>query len=859
MLLVLIGLSFLIVLGEVVQLRAELRALQQEPADNLHWNVTQLDLEAVRFEAEARLALAVPSADLSALRTSFDLFYSRAVGKMMDGGMVAELGLTEAVGPIKARLRDFVFETAPLIDADDATLRAALPEIALTISALRQDLRVMAIKIIEAYGSTQDARRASLNHILREIGLASIALFTLLVALLALVLALNRQADRRARDVQRITARLGATVDTALDAVVVSGLNGRVTDFNPAAETIFGYSREEAVGQYLSQLIVPPQHRAAHIAGMERFRATGARHVVGAGRIQITAVRKSGEEFPVELSITSGDGPDGTIFIAYLRDISARKQTEASLVAARDESQAAARTKTDFIAVMSHEMRTPLNGVIGALEILSRTPLDPKQDRFLKLARSSAKQLLHHVNDVLEISRIDSGHARLLEDRFDMPALVATLVDPLRPAAAENDTVIKVRMLNDFPPLMGDPFRIGQILQNFITNAIKFTKHGTITVEAEVQQTNGSRVEVELRVIDTGIGIAEADQSRIFDEFVMVDPTHGRTVGGTGLGLAITRRLARAMAGDVGVESEPGEGSCFWLSLSLPSAVGPVDMPGTDPAVRPAPALPSLDVLVVEDNLTNRIVLEEMLHHLGQRVTMAVDGADGVEKAGQTPFDMILMDLSMPQMDGWTAVKLIRSGGGASKDSPILAVTAHAQPDQTDRFAEAGFDGWLTKPLSSARLTEALQTGRAGWADGPAAQQAGDAVQAFLDTERLDDLRRIADKDRLQHILQEFHTDMEKILAALQDTVETAPAEDLAAILHAGVGAAAVVGAGRLSRDLARLEAACLAGDITTLRTSHAGLNATWRDTWAAFGAAFGTTTPVKEPKDTRTDGKAKS
>ena len=501
--LVLIGLSFLIVLGLVAQLRTELVQLQQEPGDNLHWNVIQLELEAVRLESEAKLAISAPASDLSAVRISFDLFYSRAVGKVLDGAMFAKLGLTETVGPIKARMRDFVFGTAPLIDADDATLRASLPEIALKISALRQELRIMAIKVIDEYAKLQDTRRARLTEILREIGLASIALVTLMVALLALVLGLNRHAERRTREVQRITARLGATVDTALDAVVVSGLNGRVTDFNPAAETIFGYSRDEAMGRYLSELIVPPQHRAAHIAGMERFRATGVRHVVGAGRIQITAVRKSREEFPVELSIASSDGPDGTIFIAYLRDISAQKQAEASLVAARDQSQAAERTKTDFIAVMSHEMRTPLNGVIGALEILGRTTLDPKQDQFVKLARSSAKQLLHHVNDVLEISRIDSGHARLLEERFDMPALVATLVDPLRPAAAENDTMIKVRMLNDFPPLMGDPFRIGQILQNFISNAIKFTKNGTITVEAEVQQTNGSRVEVELRVIDT--------------------------------------------------------------------------------------------------------------------------------------------------------------------------------------------------------------------------------------------------------------------------------------------------------------------------------------------------------------------
>jgi PAS domain S-box-containing protein len=840
----LIGLTFVVVLALVVQLREELRLLQEEPVDSLNWNVTQLELDMVRLEAEVRLVLATPQADLSPLRTRFDLFYNRAA-TVLEGAMFDRLGLIDVVAPMKTRMRDFLFATTPIIDGDDTSLRQAMPDIALWVSALRQDLRTMTIKVIDQHAAIQDARRTSLTAVLKKIALASGALVALLVALLALVRSLNRHIDRRSREIQRITSRLAATVGTALDAVIVAGLDGRVIDFNPAAETIFGYSRAEAQGQFLSQLIVPPHHRAAHIAGMERFRATGVRHVVGAGRMQITATRKSGEEFPVELSIVTSDASESPIFIAFLRDISDQKGAEAALVAARDEAQAAERAKTSFIAVMSHEMRTPLNGVIGALEVLSRTPLEPKQERFLKLAGSSAQQLLRHVNDVLEISRVDAGHATLLDDRFDMAALIATLVDPMRPAAAEKNTQIKVQLLNDFPPLQGDPFRIGQILQNFISNAIKFADRGIITVEAELQETNGARVEVELRVIDTGIGIAEADQSRIFEDFVMVDPSHGRSAVGTGLGLAISRRLARAMSGDVGVESELGEGSCFWLRLSLLSAVDTAEVSERQTAHRPSSATPSLDVLVVEDNLTNRIVLEEMLSHLGHRVTLAVDGGEGVEKARTKKFDRILMDLSMPQMDGWTAATLIRAGG-ASQDSPILAVTAHAQPDQLDRFAECGIDGWLAKPLSSASLTKALETGRTAWASRLAEASTRDTSEALVDMERLDDLRRIADKVGLERILKEFHADMERILTAIHDAAEAAPSADLAAVVHAGVGAAAVVGAGRLSRDLARLEAACLAGDITVLRTAHRGLSVTWRNTWAVLGAALGVSYPTK-------------
>ncbi|NUB46460.1 PAS domain S-box protein [Fertoebacter nigrum] len=831
---VLIVLAFVAIVVLAAQLRGELRLLQEEPVDSLHWNVTQLELDVVRLEAAATLAQAVPMADLADLRKRFDLFYSRA-DTVTKGTMFLRLGLSETVTPLKSRMQAFLDDTAALIDGDEAALRAALPEVEDALGALRLDLRAAVIQVIDVNAALQDARRAKLSDVVQMIALASVALIALLLGLLGMVVTLNRQAGRRAREVQRITSRLAATVGTSLDAVVVAGMDGRVIEFNAAAETIFGYARAEAIGQPLANLIIPPHHRAAHDAGMERMKTTGVRHVVDAGRIRITAMRKSGEEFPVELSIASNDSPEGMIFIAYLRDISDARRAEAALVAARDEAQAAERTKTSFIAVMSHEMRTPLNGVIGALEVLGRTPLEPKQERFLTLARTSAKQLLRHVNDVLDISRVDAGHAGLLDDRFDMPALVATLVDPLRPVAGQKNNRIDVRLLGDFPPLQGDPFRIGQILQNFISNAIKFTEDGSITVEAEVQRMNGSQVEVELRVTDTGIGIAEPDQDRIFEDFVMVDPSYGRSVGGTGLGLAISRRLARAMGGEVGVESAEGEGSCFWLRLPLRSAADPTVVAVSDATPHQSQASPALDVLVVEDNETNRIVLEEMLHHLGHRVTLAVDGGDGVEKARARRFDVILMDLSMPLMDGWTAATAIRLLG-ASQHSRILAVTAHARPDQTDRLEEAGLDGWLTKPLSTASLTEALTRDHAAGAS-PATDH---PLETFLDAERLDDLRRIANQAGLHRILQKFRTDIERTLATIDVDGETASPADLAAVAHAGVGAAAVVGASRLSRELASLEAACLVGDATAMKAHRAGLPAIWLGTLAALDTEIG-------------------
>jgi PAS domain S-box-containing protein len=827
-------------------LRSELRGLQEEPVDSLHWNVTQLELDVVRLEAEAKLANAVPGADLADLRLRFDLFYSRA-DTVMKGTMFSRLGLSDTVAPLKARMRAFLDETVVLIDGDEATLRAALPQLLANIATLRQDLRTTAIQVIDVNAVLEDARRASLSDVLQKIAIASGTLIALLLGLLGLLVSLNRQAGQREREVQRITSRLAATVGTSLDAVVVAGMDGRVIDFNAAAETIFGYTRAEAIGQPLGTLIIPPHHRAAHDAGMERMKLTGVRHVVDSGRIRITAMRRSGEEFPVELSIASNDSAEGMIFIAYLRDISDARAAEAALVAARDEAQAAERTKTSFIAVMSHEMRTPLNGVIGALEVLGRAPLEPKQERFLTLARTSAKQLLRHVNDVLDISRVDAGHTGLLDDRFDLPALVATLVDPLRPAAAQKGISIAVTLLGDVPPLQGDPFRIGQILQNFVSNAIKFTEDGSITVEVEVQRHTADQVEVELRVTDTGIGIAVADQERIFDDFVMVDPSYGRSVGGTGLGLAICRRLARAMSGEVGVESEPGAGSCFWLRLPLRVAADAAQTGLPDLSPRISPAASQLDVLVVEDNETNRIVLEEMLRHLGHRVTLAVDGGEGVEKARASRFDVILMDLSMPLMDGFAAATVIRLGG-ASQRSRILAVTAHARPDRMDRYAEAGFDGWLAKPLSTRSLSEALVAVPMIPA-GMSAQGAGGAMDGLLDGDRLQDLRQIADRDGLQRLLEKFSQDMESTLRVFEAGADAAPFANLAAALHAGTGAAAVVGAVQLSQELADLEVAAKAEDRATLKAASKGLRATWVSTKASLTGALLPGNPVGPQK----------
>lgn len=627
------GIAFVLLLiffGIVV---SELRSFLDEPSDNLHWNLTQLELDLVRFTSAVDVALAQPGADLAQVRERFDLFYSRT-HTLMVGSMFTRQGLAEIVAPMIDRISLFIGEATPVIDGTDDGLRAALPDLASAGEALRLDLRGMEVDVIELYARIGDQRRARLVGLMTQAAFASGGMILLLSLLHFVLLRLHQQAEARSSDLQRLSSRLQATVSTSLDAVIVVDQEGRVLDYNSSSERILGYRRAEVLGQRIDALIIPPESGAAHNDGMRRFLATGQSRVIDAGRLQVKAMRKGGEGFIAELSIAASEGPDGRIFIAFLRDISQRIADEIALRTARDEALAAEQAKTNFLAVMSHEMRTPLNGVMAALDLLGQDLTDPHHRRLVGIAHSSAAILLRHVKDVLDISKLDTDHMALAQEDFDPVEAVSALVDMVRPTIEAKGNRIRFSCQSEIPRLRGDAFRLGQVVQNLLSNANKFTQNGLISVELDLADTRPGRVVLELRVSDSGIGIAEENLERIFQDFVMLDPSYGREAGGTGLGLAISRRIIEAMGGEIGVESELGAGSCFWfrLPLRLASAAAAPEI-GRPPAKAVGAEGGALDLLVVEDNATNRILLEEMLIRLGHRVTLAEDGAEGVSRA----------------------------------------------------------------------------------------------------------------------------------------------------------------------------------------------------------------------------------
>ncbi len=390
-------------------------------------------------------------------------------------------------------------------------------------------------------------------------------------------------------------------------------------------------------------------------------------------------------------------------------DFTAAKQTQHDLIAAKEEAQAANRAKSDFLAMMSHEIRTPMNAVLGMLDLLRRSRLDDQQTRYVGLAEDSARNLLYILNDILDFSKLDVGRMELETIDFVFSSLVDGVLSILRPKAEEKGLELNAFIDPAIPlVLRGDPGRIRQILLNLLTNAVKFTDEGQVEISASLRGETDTAITLRIEVHDTGIGMAPETVERLFSRFMQADSSIRRRFGGTGLGLAICRQLCDLMSGRMGVESEPGFGSTFWFDLPL--ARGDQALADLTASVAPEIAPPDhvLDVLVAEDNPVNQTVISSILEKLGHQCTLAGDGKEAVELLRKGRFDLVLMDVQMPVMDGVTATKVIRILPVPLNQTPVVALTANAMAGDRESYLAAGFSAYLAKPIDVKRLKAAL-------------------------------------------------------------------------------------------------------------------------------------------------------
>lgn len=856
----------------VTQVVRQLRELQTASSDNIQWTLSQVDAEFLRFRHAIDLSLLarkagpppaeVPAEILAELRKHFDIFYSR-VDTFRGTGSYSSLRLDQDFETAFSNTVTELDALGAVMDLPDADLATRLDTVDAQAEVIGPTVRELSLMGLVKFAHSSDQKRAEMTSTLALLA-GTTGLMLVAISLLAvLLLRLYRLSEQRAVQQQKTTARMRLVIQNALDGIIACDSRGQILVFNPAAERIFGYTSDEAIGRDLLDALLPggagpSGHRM--LAAILRDPAPET-----LGRVYLDGRTRAGQTFPAEVSVRLAEGDQGPVCVLFIRDISQLKKAEADLIEAHDRAVAGEKAKADFVAVMSHEIRTPLNGLLGNMSLLLDTPLDPQQRGYVSAMEVSGRLLSSLVNDVLDISKLEAGKMQIQHRSFRLSAVLDEIIASQRQLAHTNGNALDWGWVGPaFEPVIGDPDKIRQVVINFVNNAIKFTRDGAVHVEIEALGTDPARREVEIRVSDTGEGISEENIERIFSDFEMIDSSYGRRPG-TGLGLGIARRLAGLMGGEIGVESELGDGSLFWLRLPLErDPAGTVATPltadaGTEAPPKPAQAIRPLSILIVEDNDINRAILHRMVEIEGHDVVEARDGREGVERAALWPFDAILMDVSMPVMDGRAAARAIRAGGGASCAVPIIAVTAHALPEEREAFRAAGMTEILNKPIDREDLRRLLarlardtaQGAERGSGPRPPAQDADrsdtDRSDTDLsDTDILDTAQLGAEGlgalgSGLLPLVDGFVAQADELIAGLSDgslgagaTEEDAHRIRIAAI-HRCAGSAGTFGARAFHARLQSIETAAKRGDDGPLDAASDDLAALWARTRAAL------------------------
>ncbi|OHC67135.1 MAG: hypothetical protein A3H93_02125 [Rhodocyclales bacterium RIFCSPLOWO2_02_FULL_63_24] len=641
------------------------------------------------------------------------------------------------------------------------------------------------------------------------------------------LISLNKDLDGTIAALRDSSARIQSILDTVVDGIITIDQRGIVQTINPAVERIFGYAANEMIGQNI-KLLMPEPDRGRHDGYINDHVASGVARIIGSGR-EVTGRRKDGATFPMDLAISRMRLGGELHFTGVVRDITTRKQAEDALIAAREEANIANNAKDSFLATMSHEIRTPLTGMLGMLELLSMTDLDREQSSTLNSAWGSARALLRIVNDILDWSKIQEGKLQLSPQATSIPLLLQEIVNTYSRVASAKNLVLRQRADPRLgPAYIVDPLRLSQVLNNYVSNAIKFTHRGEVEVSAVLLDRLDSGDRIRFSVKDTGVGISKEVQQNLFQRYRQGGSDTARMYGGTGLGLAICRSLADLMDGQLALDTEPGRGSTFSITLTLPISDAPtIAVHSAHPELEQKVPLPLYDgsvdapkVLAVDDHPNNRNLLARQLVLLGFRAETAEDGRVALSMWRDGHFALVITDCHMPEMDGYALTRAIREieTVEARPHTPIIAWTANALIEESQKCKAAGIDGLLVKPNNLAQLKKAVATclSVAGYDLTESSALSHDALggqsKVPIDFAALKQV--VPDSDQHIPILLDFqkHTRIDSSrLIQLLEQGDLASAETMA---HRMKGSCRMVGAGSLANVCAAIESAASNGDL---------------------------------------------
>lgn len=847
-LLILLLVSCVGLLASALKFERRIEEFRAANSDNQGWILSQIEVDYLA------LALALTRADQAAqeqgngqiesdsfrfAKLRFDIFYSRisvvnsaireflpnrGLEPLIEGLLTARQQLSEKIDAATASNR--IEDLQPLI--------AALPK-------LGSDTRAISTTALQRFIEQTNQARIEERNLWQRFLLESLVLLSMTGLAAILADRLWRDLEKRTLQAERAASTVSKAYAASLSAVLVSDLDGRIILSNKAAETIFGMSEDQLRGNLIEETIVPRDLMQVYRRKLAQLRVADPSAANNMHPYRARAQRITGDIFPVEISHALDFDLDGApIILSFIRDISRQVAAENKLRGALETAERAASAKSMFLATMSHEMRTPLHGLMASLDLIDQRNLSESDRHLIETARHCSTRALTQVNEVLQFTRLSESTEKPSE--FHPITIATDVIKEIEPLAQENGNAVHVEVSGSLSHAIciGMPSAFSRVLYNLLGNAVKFTQNGDIFLKISLDPAAHETIKMRCIISDTGPGIPEADHERVFELFETLGHSTKQGQSGTGLGLPIARIAVERMGGNLKLRNLPSGGCEFSFEVPLlcqKSAKARLENAGA-PLENPTPFLPAhrnthRDILIVEDNEVNITIMAEMVRRLGYRPYLAKDGREAVELAAHHGFDIILMDVSMPVMDGREASLQIREGG-ASQHAFILGVTALIEAEDPDWYEEFGMDSVLVKPVTPSQIATVLNEVEQGLVDGETDQhsptsQHANPMDIILKGEIMsrdnaefdyDALCELVGPESAPKLVDATLEDVRKVARALETADEKAA--DLA---HRAAGSTAVIGWNHLHKLMQEIEAALTHKQATDLTATEKHLD----------------------------------